>query len=619
MPPTRVTLSLQATRFAALALALSMPARAQAPEPIRYTLRFPAPHTHYVEVEARVPAAGQSHVELMMAVWTPGSYLIREYPRNVEAFAARTPDGTALEVAKSRKNRWRVETTGADAVIVSYRVYCREMSVRANWVDESFGLLNGAPTFVTLAGAYDRPHEVRLELPATWARSMTALPPTPDGQAHSYRATSFDHLVDSPIVVGNPAVYEFEVAGRSHALVNIGEGGVWDGPRAATDVEAIVREHNRMWGDLPYERYLFLNLITEAGGAIEHKDSTVIMTSRWRMRNRDRYLGWLSTVSHEFFHLWNVKRLRPVELGPFDYENEVHTPSLWVSEGLTAYYGPLLVHRAGLSTREEYLDLLSAEIRSLQTTPGRLVQPVAEASYDAWIKFYRRNENSRNATTSYYTKGAVIGFLLDARIRRLTDGARSLDDLMRLAYDRYSGERGFTPAEFQATAAAAAGADLGDWFHHALETVEELDYVEAQGWLGLEITEPGPMQRSTDDDDEEPGGWLGLTVRNEAGRLVVTDVRRETPGYDAGFSVGDEILAIDGYRVGPTDWDQRLGLHRAGESVTFLVARRERLTELDATFGTPPARAWELSASDKARPDQIAHLEAWLGPSVPSQ
>ena len=610
MPPTRPT----PTRLAALtlaALALATPVRAQTPEPIRYTLRFPAPHTHYVEVDASVPTAGQPEVELMMAVWTPGSYLIREYPRHVEALSAHAADGTVLAVAKSRKNRWRIDTSGAETVIVSYRVYSREMSVRTNWIEASFGLLNGAPTFVTLADAHDRPHDVRLELPSTWERSMTALPPAPDGRPHSYRAATFDQLVDSPIVVGNPAVYEFEVAGKPHALVDIGEGGVWDGVRAAADVEAIVEEHYRLWGDLPYEHYLFLNVISEAGGAIEHMDSTVIMTSRWRMRDRERYLGWLSTVSHEFFHVWNVKRLRPIELGPFDYENETHTPSLWVSEGLTAYYGPLVVHRAGLSTQEEYLDALSDEIRALQTTPGRFVQPVAEASYDAWIKYYRRNENSANTTTSYYTKGAVIGFLLDARIRRLTDGEKSLDDLMRVAYDRYSGERGFTPAEFRATASEVAGDDLGNWFHRALETVEELDYIEAQGWLGLEITEPGPMTPS--EDGEDPGGWLGLVVTEDNGRLVVTGVRRETPGFDAGVNVGDEILAIDGYRVGPADWDRRLGLRRAGEAATLLVARRERLTELGVIFAAPPIRAWELSVSDKARPDQTANLDAWLG------
>jgi predicted metalloprotease with PDZ domain len=613
-PPTRPTLTRPGTRLAGLvlaALALTATVQAQTSEPIRYTLRFPAPHTHYVEVDASVPTAGQSEVELMMAVWTPGSYLIREYARNVEGVSARTPGGTAVAVSKSRKNRWRVQTSGEETIVVSYRVYSREMSVRTNWVEDSFGLLNGAQTFVTLAGAHDRPHEVLLELPATWTRSMTALPPTRDGQPHSYRAASFDHLVDSPIVVGNPAVYEFDVAGKTHALVDIGEGGVWDGARAAADVEAIVEEHYRMWGELPYERYLFLNVITEADGAIEHLDSTVIMTSRWRMRDRERYLDWLSTVSHEFFHVWNVKRLRPVELGPFDYEKEAHTSSLWVSEGVTAYYGPLLVHRAGLSTREEYLGDLSDEIRTLQTTPGRFVQPVAEASYDAWIKYYRRNENSTNATISYYTKGALIGFLLDARIRRLTDGEKSLDDLMRVAYDRYSGERGFTPHEFQATASEVAGSDLRGWFHHALETVEELDYTEAQGWLGLEITDPGPMTPS--EDGEDPGAWLGLAVTNDAGRLVVTGVRRETPGFAAGLNVGDEILAIDGYRVGPADWDRRLGLRRAGETATLLVARRERLTELGVTFAAPPAPAWELSASDKARADQTAHLEAWLG------
>ena len=199
------------------------------------------------------------------------------------------------------------------------------MSVRTNWVDHDFALVNGAPTFLTLADDEPRPHEVVLELPSDWARSVTALPATENGRPDSYWAADFDELLDSPIVVGNPSIYEFSVEGVSHSLVNIGDDGLWEGQRAADDVARIVRQQYELWGFFPYERYLFLNLITESGGGIEHKDSTVLMSSRWDMRDREEYLNWLTLVSHEHFHAWNVKRLRPVELGPFDYENEVHT------------------------------------------------------------------------------------------------------------------------------------------------------------------------------------------------------------------------------------------------------------------------------------------------------
>ena len=340
-----------------------------------------------------------------------------------------------------------------------------------------------------------------MELPDGWRGTATGLPPHPGRAPHAYRAPDFDTLVDSPIVAGNPAVYPFTVAGVPHHLVNLGESGVWDGPRSAEDAERITRELHRMWGLMPYERYRFLNLITEAGGGLEHRNSTLLMTSRWATSSRPRYLRWLGLVSHELFHAWNGKRLRPIELGPFDYEAEVHTESLWVVEGLTSYYADLVVHRAGLSTETEYLQALSRRIRGLQTTPGRAVQPVALASYDAWIKFYRGDENSRNTSVSYYTKGAVVGFLLDMRIRAATGGAKTLDDVLRRAYARYSGARGFMPNEFRATAEAVAGKPLSGWFAHALDSTGELDYAEALDWLGLTFG---------DDADPSGDGWLGV-------------------------------------------------------------------------------------------------------------
>ena len=579
--------------LALLLLAHATAALAQLPEPISHTLRFPEPQSHYVGVETVVPTGGAPEIEVMMAVWTPGSYLVREYARNLELLTARSASGAALAVENSRKNRWRIASEGAATVVISYRLYCREMSVRTNWVDDDFALINGAPTFLTLAGDLAQPHHVRLELPPAWSRSVTALPATPDGEPHSYRAPDFDTLLDSPIVVGNPTVHEFTVANRDHVLVNIGESAFWDEERAAADVKRIVQTQYQLWGFLPYDRFLFLNLLTETAGGIEHKDSMVVMTSRWQMRDRRRYLSWLTTVSHELFHAWNVKRLRLVELGPFDYENEVHTRSLWVAEGLTVYYAALAVHRAGLSSREEYLTALSSQIEQLQTAPGQLVQTVEQASYDAWIKYYRQNENSPNSTISYYTKGGVIGFFLDAKIRRATGGANSLDDVMRLAYERFSGERGFTPAQFRATTEEVAGTDVDPWFEAALETVDELDYTEALDWFGLALSYP---EASQDGDGDAPGpAWLGLVTRVGDGGLLVAQVPRETPVYAAGFSVGDEILAVDDHRVNANSWAQRLQVYRAGEGARVLVARRDRLTELSVTFGIARATAWELS------------------------
>jgi predicted metalloprotease with PDZ domain len=590
-------------------------------EPIRYVLQFPAPQTHYIHVEATVPAIGDSDVELVMPVWTPGSYLVREYARHVEDMSATGSDGQPLSILKVRKNRWRIKSAGAGEIKVAYRVYARAMSVQGNWVDGSFALINGAGTFLTLAGHAPRPHGVRLVLPAGWRTSISGLAEVSGDGPHHYWAADYDTLVDSPIYAGSPSIYEFQVDGVPHFLVNEGEGGRWDGPRSARDVEAIVRAQKAFWGSLPYKKYVFFNLLTEAGGGLEHKNSTVLMSSRWATRTRSGYLSWLNLVSHEFFHTWNVKRLRPVELGPFDYENEVYTPSLWVAEGITSYYDRVLVRRAGLCSVEEYLagdppspssdnDKSTNDIERLQTTPGRLVQPLESSSFDAWIKFYRRDENTPNSGISYYVKGAVAAFLLDAKVRRATGGQKSLDDVMRLAYDRYSGPRGFTAEQFQAVAQEVSGIELSPWFHKVLQTTEELDYTEALDWFGLRFVKD---EKKNNNASKAPKGWLGLVTRNEQGRFVVTQVKRGTPGYAAGFNVGDEILAIGDDRVTADQWSRRMECFRPGEQVSILISRRDRLQRLDATFGQEPPREWGLEAHPQASEAQKARRKQWIG------
>ena len=574
------------------------------PEPLQYTLHFPAPHTHYVEVAVKIPTCGRTSMELRMAVWTPGSYLVREYARHVEAVKAHTADGASLSVSKTSKNRWRIAAGGTDAVLLTYRIYCREMSVRTNWIDADFALLNGAPTFLTLVEDSARPHDVHLVLPPNWTTVMTGLSPCPKVGRHSYRAADFDTLVDMPILVGNPTVHAFEIGGKPHYLVNEGEAGAWDGPRSARDTEKLVRAHWRMWGgSLPYDQYLFINMLTQAGGGLEHRNSTVLMANRWCTRSRKSYLDWLRLVSHEYFHVWNVKRLRPAELGPFDYEREVYTKNLWIAEGVTAYYTELGVRRAGLCSDSEFFEGLSALIRRLQMTPGRLVHPLEMASYDAWIKLYRGDENTPNTTISYYTKGAVVAFLLDAKIRSATDDAKSLDDLLRLAYARYSGQMGFRREEFRLMAEEVAGLPLGHWFVRALETTEELDYSEALDCLGMRFA---PAEASC------KSGWTGLETRDAGGRLLISQIRRDTPGWHAGFNVDDEILAIDDNRVLPAQWKVRLQQYQAGDRISIVIARRERLRRLAITLDAEPADCWKLEPHPHASDAQQARRTAWL-------
>ena len=476
--------------------------RAQPVEPIRYTFRVVDAAKHIAEIEARIPASG-SALDLMMPTWTPGFYRVEDYAARVQSLIATTPDGVTLDVTRPAPNRWRVATNGSPGVLVTYRLLCQGRSVTTNWVDANLGVINGGATFITVADRTPRPHEVRVELPPTWPASVSGLEPAPGGQPNHYRAADFDTLVDSPIVAGTLEIRQFEVDGSTHVIADAGEYPTWDGAQAATDIEKMVRETRTFWGFLPFKRYVFLNVFRPGGGGLEHATST-LLTSSPKATKPTR--GWLSFVAHEYFHAFNVKRLRPIELGPFDYEHPPTTTSLWMSEGATTYFANLMLVRAGLMTPEEFLGSMSAAIADLQKSPGRLNQSLEQSSAEVWT-----NSNSgvgaSQATVSYYGKGNVVAFLLDAHIRRLTNGSKSLDDGIRLAYTRYGGARGFTATELRTTFEEVAGANLKPWFLKAIGIAGELDYGEMLAWYGL---------RFAGGAGTTAGGSWGLEVRPRA-------------------------------------------------------------------------------------------------------
>ncbi|MCB9600048.1 MAG: PDZ domain-containing protein [Sandaracinus sp.] len=629
---------------------------------VSHELSFPEPSTHYVEVRSIFPTQGDS-LELFMPVWTPGSYLVREYARQVESEGATTPEGERLSMEKVAKNRWRITSEGPlpERVVVRYRVYAREASVRTSYVDPDVGVLNGASLFWAPVDRIDLPQEVRVTRAPGWARCVSALDPlepadaapsdaspqdapaeapeapveaaptdqpaevpagapteapseapaedpadeTPSDDAVPttlrYAAHDFDTLVDSPIVCGDVIVEEREVSGVPHLLATIGGAPVWDDARAADDLARIVATQHDFWGVVPYPRYVFFNVLLGGGGGLEHSRSTMMMGDRWDARNDDAYRGWLGLASHELFHTWNVKRLRPEVLGPFDYEHEVYLRELWIVEGITSYYDDLLVHRAGLTTREQYLTLLSKQIQRLHDAPGRSIQSLGDASFDTWIKFYRPDEHARSSRVSYYTKGAIVAFLLDAELR---GSGSSLDDVMRAAYERF-GETGYTRESFRALVSEIAGRDLSTFFTRAVDETSELDFTSALAHYGLRF-------RPLPESDERPA-WLGADVANEGGRLMVREVTSGTPAAEAGLQVEDELIALDDERL-PTNLDERLSRLQAGDEVEVLLSRRGRMRRATLILGSRPADAWQLEVDPSANVSQRRALDAWLPP-----
>jgi predicted metalloprotease with PDZ domain len=585
-------------------LATAISAMGQAAHPVRHTLDFQDAKHHYVHVQSVYPTDGNHELEVFLAVWTPGSYLIREYSRNIDTVSAYGPEGDRLPLVRTRKNRWKIQTQGKTSITLRYSVYCREMSVRTNFVDDSFGMIHGAATFLSPVGKNAQPHRVRVNLPSHWSRAISGMPQVGTGDSVEFHAADYDTLVDSPIVAGNPDVFEFEVAGKKHFLVNTPSSPTWDGPRSVDAVKRIVEHFSNMWGGLPYDQYVFLNMLVQAEGGLEHKNSTVIMADSLETQNEDRFRRWLDLVSHEFFHVWNIKRLRPVELGPFDYENENYTQSLWIAEGLTSYYSALALRRAGLINRQKYLDDLSNTIASVEAAQGQLLQSLADASYDAWIKYYRPNENSPHTTVSYYSKGALVGFLLDARIRRATNGAKSLDDLMRLAYSRYSGERGFAPQEFIRCVQDIAGQEVANWLTQTTQNPGALNYDDALDYYGLRFRPAASLAPTK--------GWLGAEVRSNGVSMVVTSVAPETPAHSAGLNVDDEILAIANRRITPALWPQLGDYYPPRAQAILTISRRGEILNLPVTFGVQPQKSWRIELRPDATETQRRALFQWL-------
>ncbi len=585
---------------------------------VRYRLRMPEPHTHFFHVEVEADGVTGA-AELAMPSWTPGSYLMREFPRNVVAFLAFDAAGRPVGVEKTDKNSWRVDAPADGVLRVRYVVYADELSVRTSHLDASHAHVGGASVFVFLRGRERETHTVEVHPPPQW-RATSALPES--DAPNTFVARDYDHLVDAPMEIGRHALWEWEVEGKRHRYAVWGRGN-YDPQRLAADTTKIVRTEKALMGDLPYDDYTFFVLLAPGGsGGLEHRDSTVLLSDRWSFRGPP-YEHFLALVAHEFFHLWNGKRIRPAELGPFDYTREAYTRDLWVVEGITTYYTDVILRRAGIISEQRFLERLGDQVTRYLAVPGRLVQPLGDASHDAWIKFYRPDANTPNATISYYQKGALVALLLDLRIREATGNARSLDDVMRLLWERYGqAEAGFPPGEVERVAAEVAGADLGAFFDHALRSTGELDFAGPLAAAGLELLwahearQPRPAGPSADPSFPVPPTpqevRVGIQVKFEGSKAVVGNVLADTPAWRAGVNAGDELVALDGLRVGFDTLTMRLMEKKPGDRVALTVFRRDELLTLALEVETIPPPRLVVRPRQDAAPEQVRLRQDWL-------
>lgn len=558
---------------------------------INYELGMAKPNTHYFQVEMTVGDLSGESIVVKMPAWAPGSYLIREFSKNINNVYAKDDKGVAREVKKLTKNSWEIDTKGAKSVEISYDVYAFELSVRTSFLDDSHGYLNGTSVFMYVDGNLNTKGKLTIVPHPAFKKISTAL------KSEGNNVFSFEHydeLVDCPIEIGNQDLFQFEAGGVNHTVAMYGEGN-YDIPTLQKDMARVVEAETKAMGENPNKEYLFIiHNVTDPSGGLEHKNSTTLEVNRWTYQGND-YLGFLSLVAHEYFHLWNVKRIRPKELGPFNYDEENYTDLLWVMEGFTSYYDELFLRRAGFYTEDEYLTKITGTINYVENQTGNKVQCVAHSSFDAWIKAYRPNENSSNTTISYYSKGQILAAILDLHIINKFNATKCLDDFMQKLYKDFYLKKdvGFTEEEFQATLEEFLGEDMDDFFTRFVYGTETPDYKEYFESVGLFFY--------NSDDQVKP--FLGVKTTSSGGNVIITGVTAGSPAEEYGLSVNDEIIAVNGYRVNLDEFDAFVKTLEKGDTFEVLISRDNVLKTYEIVMGGKNTKKYTVKPdfSDETR------------------
>lgn len=569
--------------------------------PVRYGVALPDPASQYVHVTLTVDDPQGRHSDVAMPAWAPGSYLIRDFARHVYDLEARDADGDPLAVERRDKQTWRVEH-GGRPFTVTYRVYAAEISVRTSHVDDRHASLIGTSIFMYIDGELTRPATVEVSPPSGWSVHV-ALPsqPAKDGRV-SVEAPSYDALVDAPLELGTPHVETFEVDGTQFEYVLTGADTLAADPRRlAREAKRVVASFGVLMGGFPMKRYVFLAEATgSGGGGLEHANSTSMMLRRGMFEDEDGYASAARLVAHEFFHLWNVKRIHDQVLGPFDYSKENYTRLLWFHEGFTETMESIALRRAGMITGEAFVRGLGRHYTRYRARPGRNHDPLSQLSYEAWIKGYQPADNHRNVAISYYTKGDLVGIALDLELRLRSRGKGSLPGLFRrLMQSHGQTGRGITMADIVDAADAEAGEPMRWFFDRYVDGTEEVPLPELLAKIGVGV------QEAAGDDP-----YTGLRLDRDG---TVDDIEPGSPAAKAGFMRGDRLLTVDGQRADQRDEIERwVAAAGTGATVEVELFRDDRRVRQSLTIAEDPYRTWSMSLPPLADPDAKRLRDAWL-------
>ncbi len=566
--------------------------------PIKHLIQMPNPQSHYFDVTTTLDVSKETgrFIELKMAAWTPGSYLIREFAKNVEQVSAHNGNAV-LPISKISKNTWRIALQpGIKTVQVHYQVYAYELSVRTSFLDDAHGYINPASVLLYVAKWAKQTQELSIVPHKDFKKVSTALK---NVGGFNFIAKDLDELIDSPIEIGNQQVWNFKVNNIPHQIAFFGQAKV-DSLKFIADVTKMAETAQQVVGQHPCDHYVFIihNILRGTGG-LEHLYSTTCSVSRTAYESPAGYQGVLNLLAHEYFHLWNVKRIRPIALGPFDYENENYTHNLWFSEGITSYYADVINLRTKMVAPDAYLSDLAKDIAGVENTPGTQIESAASASWDAWIKYYRPNENSRNSTVSYYDKGALLGGIFNMWIIQNTNGAKCLDDVFQLLYKNYylKQGRGFTDAELENAFSTVAGTSAAGFFKDYIYGVKTPDYAAIFNQFGYTWSD-------TNVGKSVP--FAGFTAT--AGRI--TSIYKGSPAFVAGLNVGDEIVQVNQAEF--AGLDKLMADKKVGDVLSFRVKRDGLERNFEMTLVQTPMKAFAIQSVENPTASQLALRKKWL-------
>ena len=583
---------------------------------IHYQVTANHPATHRFLVELNIVNPDPEGQVLWLPDWIPGSYMIRDFARNLSGLQAFNAAGQTLTIEQINKSTWRVQPCPSHLVIC-YEIYAWDLSVRSAYLDQTRGYFNGTSLFLAVAGQENQPHSVELIAPEGFSqwRVATTLPTrsAPAGQFGIYEAPNYDELIDHPVEMGEFAYHEFVVCGVPHALAVSGVQQA-DLARLCADLRRICEAQIQFFGQpAPFARYLFqLHVVGQGYGGLEHRSSTSLIASRdslpgWQEPESPSagYLELLGLCSHEYFHSWNVKRLKPIEMLAPDLQREVHSELLWFFEGVTSYYDDLFLLRAGIIKPQQWLNLLSKTMTRYLRTPGRFHQTVAASSFDAWTRFYKQDENTLNAVVSYYLKGALVALSIDLTLRKLSENEVSLDDLMQQLWQRYlSGQPGVSEQVIREHLLDMVGPAMQEQLTQWLHSTNELPVLALLAEFGVKV--------SVTAEAGKVNCGLGVNIKPCAeGGVTLSFVARGSAAEQAGLSAGDAVVAINGIRVNAQNWDKQLARFSAGETISVYAFRRDEWLSASCILRSATEDLCTLTCDDSDYGQQA--LLKWLG------